>query len=499
MGFENYSFIAFGVGPMDKKLGRGLLVAAGGISISFVLFTNFVVFAILFNNIDNYLYILAILLSINLALVFVATRSTQSVLSFMKIPALYCAVIFTTWAGIELLFPTIMPVQCTEVLNLSKAFLTSKQEPDPDTEIFLNTEVFGTDSGINRSGTSRRVAAWHRPGESYDYHGVDPNSGNRYINVVRWNSRGYYDHDRTTTKGPNTYRIVLVGDSFVESIQVPLRSTFHKLMESALNNSALISGMQNFEVIALGNSGSGQVRNLSVLQTEGLAFDPDLVIMTLCTNDFCDDDPVLSKDLAAASSIPSPLFRRLVGRGFLSTAFAVRQFQATQALPSPELLQWCESESKYVETAWERTLRAIRSSNDLSRLRGASFLLVYLGSDLEVQYSVDPKKTLHKLNSTGVCTQWDLDKSVNRVASFCRTNDIKFVSLLSQLADNQLEQGKVVFGDHYSPFGHQIASEALVRSVKNIIQTPDIVSPDMMANSGSIPSPTHTRAAYPGN
>ncbi|PYQ23833.1 MAG: hypothetical protein DMF81_07510 [Acidobacteria bacterium] len=50
-----------------------------------------------------------------------------------------------------------------------------------------------------------------------------------------FNSHGFRDYERTWEKPPNTYRILVLGDSYVEAFQVPLERAFPALLEVRLN------------------------------------------------------------------------------------------------------------------------------------------------------------------------------------------------------------------------------------------------------------------------
>ena len=264
----------------------------------------------------------------------------------------------------------------------------------------------------------------------------------------------------------------------MEAVQVPLEQTFHKIVEKELNSSGVgLAPLPKMEVIALGNSGTGQVDHLRVLQEEALRYDPGMVVLTLCSNDFCDDDPQLKQELALAAGGVSPQFRRFVSHGYLALAFAARRLddiRRNRIAVSPELLQWSNRDIPRVEAAWARTLGCIQAAQDFCHARGIEFVLVYLGADLEVKYAVDPEGTLARLRAMGgphADIDWDMGKSVRRVNSFAEEHDIVLVSLLDPLIDEQKKTGQAVFGDHYTMFGHQVAAAVLARVVNFRLQT----------------------------
>lgn len=369
---------------------------------------------------------------------------------------------------IEALFPMVMPKEYAQVKELSKGFMATSKETIPDDcLVYDNADQVLRPVAVRAVSHTSQYKAWHVPGKLFAYFGYDPNSGHKYVNRFRWNALGYFDHDHDLLKAKDVRRVVVVGDSFVEAIQVPLDKTFHKLLEQMLNRSSDSASATKFEVIALGNSGTGQVEHLRTLRSFGLSYHPDLVIVALCSNDFCDDDPGLNADRFLAQGDVSRVFRGLAVHGYNAMAFAYRRIndlRRNRIEISPELLQWSAGNYPGVEAAWNRTLTAISDQRDICRKQGIPFALLYLGSDLEVRYMLNPEETLDRLRAMGGphgSVQWDLGKSLRRVKTYCDEKGIYLISLLEPLAAAQAQSGKLVFGDHYTVFGHQVAAGVL--------------------------------------
>lgn len=440
-----------------------------------------VLFSILYNNTDHGLAILAILLLLNLAVLLVPKKRVPARFSLQgaKVTALCLVSVLTTLLGIELLFPLAMPKRYNEVLELSKGFLSSSTDAKLDkSAVYANPEQRTRGNVRDAHAAQGHVRFWHSPGRQFTYYGYDPNSRQSYVNRFTWNAAGYFDNDYEYPRPQQVRRVVVIGDSYVEAVQVPLERTFHKLMEKELNSPAPgLAPLPRMEVIALGNSGTGQVDHLRVLREQALSYDPDMVVLTLCSNDFCDDDPQLSRELILAAGGVSPQFRRFVVHGYFALAFASRRFDdilRNRIAVNPELLQWTKPDIPRVEAAWARTLGCIEAARDFCHARNIEFVLVYLGSDLEVKYALNPEKTLARLRAMGgphADMEWDLEKSVRRINSFTEKHDIVLVSLLDPLIEEQKRTGNAVFGDHYTMFGHQVAAEVLTRAVNFRLQT----------------------------
>jgi len=132
------------------------------------------------------------------------------------------------------------------------------------------------------------------------------------------NSLGLRDYEHSYTKPDNTYRIVILGDSFTEAAQVTLDSAYHQILARALNRK---TGKQRYEIIAMGKSGMGTLEELLWYRTEGRKYHPDLVICAFYIgNDFRDNSRELSKRKGA--SVMKPF---LTDSGAIDTRFVNSQ------------------------------------------------------------------------------------------------------------------------------------------------------------------------------
>jgi len=436
----------------------------------FPLGTTVVLFLVFYNNWLGGRWILLGLILLNLAAF--AVLSTQ--FSFLRRflwsrPAyLWLACILGAVLAVEAAFPIFWPKEYVGIRELTKGFSApTATGAHPEKLVFTNQDQRLTHipKSVKTADISKR--SWHSPGKEYTYYGYEPNSGIKYVNLFHWNSEGYYDHDYSHSRSKGERRIVIIGDSYVEALQVPLSRSFHKLIEATLNSHSSDGPKERDEVIALGQSGTGQVENFKVLRNKALLYQPDIVVMTLASNDFCDDDPGLNREMALAMGAVTPLVRGLAGHGYFASALAIRRIDdllRRRITICPEFLQWAEAEIPRVEAAWKRTLDMILASRDFCRSNGTMFILVYLGSDLEVKHALDPDGTVARIKYMGpayASISWDLDRSIQRVTDFCERNDIPVISMLEPLVEAQKATGQFVFGDHYTMFGHRVVAQVL--------------------------------------
>jgi lysophospholipase L1-like esterase len=132
--------------------------------------------------------------------------------------------------------------------------------------------------------------------------------------LVRTNDRGLRDRPHALEKPPGTFRIVVLGDSFMEAYQVALEESLPFRLQERLAS-------RGVEVVNLGVGGYGTAQQLLYLEEEGLRYAPDLVVLAFFAgNDIsnnaraiesalmgADDPTVFSRPYATASGLDAPL------------------------------------------------------------------------------------------------------------------------------------------------------------------------------------------------
>lgn len=100
-------------------------------------------------------------------------------------------------------------------------------------------------------------------------------------NIVSINSLGFHAPEYFVTKPPGVYRIIVLGNSFVEARHVPTAQLFTTLLETQLNQRG---DGRRYEVIPFAHAGNGPYLNLLYLQQYALQFQPDLILNTIFTD-----------------------------------------------------------------------------------------------------------------------------------------------------------------------------------------------------------------------
>jgi hypothetical protein len=111
---------------------------------------------------------------------------------------------------------------------------------------------------------------------------------NDHAITTRINSMGWCDRERTRARPTDTRRAAVLGDSYVEALQVELDSTFVAIAERELSRSG-----ERYEVMNFGRSGMGAAEERLVLESDVLPCDPQVVVLFFTPhNDVADASPV---------------------------------------------------------------------------------------------------------------------------------------------------------------------------------------------------------------
>ncbi|MFC1703971.1 SGNH/GDSL hydrolase family protein [Candidatus Omnitrophota bacterium] len=98
------------------------------------------------------------------------------------------------------------------------------------------------------------------------------------------NSMGFRDYEFPQEKPPRTIRIIVLGDSITAGMYITdTNKTYPKLLEKLLNE---VSSGYSYEVFNMGVGGYDTLQEVETLRTKGLRYNPDIVIIGFCLNDF---------------------------------------------------------------------------------------------------------------------------------------------------------------------------------------------------------------------
>ena len=339
---------------------------------------------------------------------------------------------------------------------------------------------------------------------------------------VRINSDGQRDREHAKAKPPDTVRIAVLGDSFVEAMHVPMEQTFWSLLERKLEECHAFPG-KHVEVLNFGVSGYGTAQELMTLRKKVWDYSPDIVVLAFTTyNDVYDNSRALSKtqdvpyftysngelvydasfrDSSAYQWHDSRLSK--LGRWFddhlrlvqlihyAQTAGKLRltewrdrrrAAQATPAQPGTnakraaptageigmENMTYLEPQDDNWKEAWRVTEGLIRQMRDEVRQKGAKFVVVTLSNAIQVY--PDPAVRQNFMQHIGVSTVFYTNE---RLKALTGREQIDFLDLAEPM-QAYAEQNKVFlhgFGSdlggnaHWNQSGHRLAADLIAQKL----------------------------------
>lgn len=170
--------------------------------------------------------------------------------------------------------------------------------------------VFRVEANLNKVVETRSC---RRQSQRY-HHELVPNTTcrSRYPEWDRTftvNNLGFRDEPMTIEKPEGTFRILLVGDSFMEGESVNLDQTAAQTLERELTETM----GESIEVVNMGVMSYSPIIYQRVIEDKGLPLDPDLVIVAVDMSDF-QNDYSYSKDLDGSGNFRNILFQQKMGQ-----------------------------------------------------------------------------------------------------------------------------------------------------------------------------------------
>ncbi len=150
------------------------------------------------------------------------------------------------------------------------------------------------------------------PNAAFTYYGYLPGEVEDFANPVRLNALGFHDRDYAPERPTaSTYRIMVLGDSYVAAWEVPLEQTFHKRLEARLEKEDPL-GRESYQVIAFGQGRSAQEKEIEWMREYAPIYRPDVILyLFFCGNDFMEND---QETFAEASSFGQRYIRKVAPR-----------------------------------------------------------------------------------------------------------------------------------------------------------------------------------------
>jgi lysophospholipase L1-like esterase len=356
-------------------------------------------------------------------------------------------------------------------------------------------------AGVSYPRTSQAdpvLGTIHRPGIAFHFY----DEGDAWVG---FNSAGFRDAEWPIAKPAGEFRIVVLGDSYVEAVQVPVADRFTEVLANDLKDQPAFAD-RTVRVMNFGMSGYGTAQELLLLRDRVAVYQPDLVVLAfLSGNDLSDncralrphsqrpfftlDDGRLVLDdsfrdwvanenrlqtrlmygLADYSRIMQLLYRvrkNLHAKAEIARAMA-RRGDGPQELGLDDQVYVKPSDLAWRE-AWDITEHLLLAVDEETRQLGAKLLVVTLSNPEQVH--PDPSERKQFADRLGV---ENLDYPDTHMAQFCRDHDIPVLTLAPLLREYAVANNVYLHGfentqlgrGHWNEAGHRLAGELIAKKI----------------------------------
>lgn len=325
-------------------------------------------------------------------------------------------------------------------------------------EILIRIEAHVKDSRIWTP--DKYLYAQHIPNASY----TNVSYYKEYAAKGRINNWGFIGKDTRLEKPKDAQRIIVLGDSITEAVQVDVDKNYCSLLEESLNRRA-----GKYEVINAGISDYSPRLEYLYLREKLIYFKPDCLMLQLCANDVYDDDRSKGIDV---ENLDLPLKRSFIYNHSKLYHYFLRQrvklvkkFFKQKADKGDSIMDKLffirkgnEGLKKRLWANTERYLLKIKGLADANNIR----LIIY-AMPLEAQISppgeMSPASQFYfKEKPTD-----DFDSAVKR---FCRENNVEFIDMLQIFRDNKKSGLYYPQDGHLAEEGHRLVADVLYKYMK---------------------------------
>ncbi len=322
-----------------------------------------------------------------------------------------------------------------------------------------------------------------------------------FLVFVQTNHKGLRDVEHDYTKAAGVFRILVLGDSFVEAMQVPLDNSFPRLLQDRLNRDGAAT---TIEVISAGVSGYGTASELLYFEHEGTRYRPDLVLLAFYPgNDVKNNSAILGDTLKPVYGSDGAL-QRVAGqppphqpggwRGLLARTAVYHYVRQIVLVQHPHLAQalarhgWLKAEAIRTQAqsdgvpldygvyapsadpvwqdAWSHTEALLQRLQRQVRATGARLVIAVLCT--RDQIYPEWWQEIVAAHPAMRARQWDLDAPERRMESWCQEHGVPCVSLAPAFRAAAGVSPPLHFhhDGHWTAAGHRLAAVELADFLK---------------------------------
>lgn len=384
--------------------------------------------------------------------------------------------------------------------------------------LFVVISLAAVELIIGATGVAQRDFGLFVPGKGALY---VPNASYRFefegFSEGHFNSHGFRDYERTIEKPRGTFRIAIIGDSYVEGLHVDLSETFPALLDQHFDHGAI---SQNVEVLTFGHSAYGTSDALMYYLNYAAEYSPDMVVLAFVTRtDFADNSARLSpqairffhsvtkegrlaldrsgiEGYEASLTLPKRVWQKLRRRSYVLSMISEYMYSKRNRRvvagsdpsngprmpdgtavstsdapigPSDELNIFLEDPEPVWDEAFAHTARILAEFEREVTSRGTQFVIMSLSDSRQVH----PEH--QKLIEAKYGARFDYDRPDRFLGETARELGIPFLKLYPRLLEHHLATGEFVHGfdgsisGHWNAIGHRIAAKYLFEFLEPLV------------------------------
>jgi len=339
--------------------------------------------------------------------------------------------------------------------------------------------------GVLRFVYPQNLAVWYKTRDDLTIHRPDHRGIFRSVETVQsyeTNSFGMRDKPHELTKDDGAFRILLLGDSHMEALQVPFEQSFPHLLEGRLQSLT----KRSIEVINAGVAGWGTDEELTYLIRYGTKFAPDVILVAMTLhNDIYDNleqnyhslegDRLIEKP---RTNIPYWAYKFWQVKALLGSHSHLYQMlrmwwhseeiQLQGQELSDQVAQLLQKEpSKTIDYGWQLTFSLFDSMQKIGKQSGARCIVFLIPLAIQVEEE-RLSRFLHDHRLTPDLIE--LERPQRMMKSLGAANQMMVVDLLPAFRQWMASQRSALYlkkDGHLTEDGHQLAAnivaEALTR------------------------------------
>jgi hypothetical protein len=321
------------------------------------------------------------------------------------------------------------------------------------------------------------------PNGEFIYRGYIEGMFSDFANPVKMNSKNFHDVEHQIERpNKNTFRLMVIGDSYVAALSCPLERTFFRRLEVKLKKENPL-GRDDYEVIACGQGNQAQEKETKYVTDFAPIYKPDMVLLLFFGgNDIMENLPETFREAqhfaAAYKTDIAPkkirffnhvfIFRQSRFNGFiaelLTSFYAEHLYWFTPELKkdkiaSPELGVYHLPLAPVWQKAYQRTAELLLQLKIECAKNGAPLLIAGLSGpqaigDLNYQQMM-----------ASSATTLDPMQPSHWLATWCKENNVPYIGLEPVLSSAGKKKVFWRHDGHLNPYGNEVIVDPIYRLV----------------------------------